>query len=363
MSGSTLLIDRQTDRRIPWLDSARAFAILAVLLVHATEHLYVMDAAHLNGMSPQSALFAITAFTIGRLGVPLFLFLTGFLLLDRRFTEDACKKFWKKNWLGIVITTEVWIVLYDVFLRAFRFQPHWQTVNLFKDMFFMTQVHMGHMWYMPMIVGMYLCIPFAARSLQNLNTKVLIFPLTILSVYAFLVPIWQVFNNALSFTKIGSVLNLGYSGGVYGIYILLGYCIKKGVLKTLKRYQIVAISIVFFCLTVLLQILSYAYGKTYNVWYNCGFLLFCSMFLFEWFSRIHITRNQGWRSWLSRNSFGIYLVHFPFIMLLEKWMKGLPLMMPIKVILLWGIVLAISICICWTVGHFSRLSKVLLYSR
>ena len=78
MSGSTLLIDRQTDRRIPWLDSARAFAILAVLLVHATEHLYVMDAAHLNGMSPQSALFAITAFTIGRLGVPLFLFLTGF---------------------------------------------------------------------------------------------------------------------------------------------------------------------------------------------------------------------------------------------------------------------------------------------
>lgn len=95
-----------------------------------------MDAAHLNALSFQSALFAIIAFTIGRLGVPIFLFLTGYLLLDRNFNEDMCEKFWKRNWLGMVITTEIWIVIYDIFLRVFHFQFHWHTMSLFKDMLF-----------------------------------------------------------------------------------------------------------------------------------------------------------------------------------------------------------------------------------
>lgn len=96
-----------TDRRIVGLDYARAVAILLVLLVHATENLFVMDAVHLNAMSVQSRIFAIICFTLGRLGVPLFLFLSGYLLLDRSYTESSIHKFWKKNWLGMLVTTEV----------------------------------------------------------------------------------------------------------------------------------------------------------------------------------------------------------------------------------------------------------------
>lgn len=363
VGGNTVLTGRPTDRRIPWLDNARTFAILAVILVHATEHIYIMDAAHLNALSFQSALFAIIAFTIGRLGVPIFLFLTGYLLLDRKFNEDMCKKFWKRNWLGMVITTEIWIVIYDIFLRVFHFQPHWHTMSLFKDMLFLTQVKMGHMWYMPMIIGVYLCIPFAARSLQKLNAKILIFPVGILSAYAFLIPVWRVINETLSLTKIGSVLDLGYSGGVYGIYIILGYCIKKGMLNFCKKKQLGIIVSIFFLLTVLLQIFPLAYGKTYNVWYDCGFLVICGLFLFKWFSFTKFIGSQKWWTWLSRNSFGIYLIHFPLIMVLQEWAKSLPLIMPVKVMLLCGIVLAISILICRGINHFPRLSKLLLYNR
>lgn len=364
MSNNTIF-NKQLEKcaRIPWLDNARAFAILAVILVHATEHIYIMDATHLNAMSTQSALFAISAFSIGRLGVPIFLFLTGFLLLDRNFTGDMCKKFWRKNWLGMLITTEVWIVLYDLFLWALHLQPHWQTVALFKDMFFMTQVHMGHMWYMPMIVGIYLCIPFAARSLQKLDTKILVFPLTILSAYAFLIPVWRVINEALSFTNVGSVLNLGYSGGVFGIYIIFGYCIKKGMLSFFKKNQLLIIASMSFFLTVFLQIFSYFYGKTYNVWYNCGVLLISALFLFEYFSRIHFIGNQKWYNWLSRNSFGIYMIHFPVLMLIKKWLNCLQIILPIKVIILFAFVLITSSIFCWSINHFPRLSKILLYDR
>lgn len=54
--------------RTVWLDNARAFAILAVVFVHSVEHIYVMNVASLNPMSLQSYLFAISGFTLGRLG-------------------------------------------------------------------------------------------------------------------------------------------------------------------------------------------------------------------------------------------------------------------------------------------------------
>lgn len=109
------------NNRIQWLDNARAFAILAVILCHATENIYTLDVVHLNHISYLSRLFAIISFTIGRLGVSIFLFLTGYLLLDRNFGLIECRKFWRKKWLGLVITTEIWIVFYDAFLKVIHF--------------------------------------------------------------------------------------------------------------------------------------------------------------------------------------------------------------------------------------------------
>lgn len=350
--------------RTLWLDNARAFAILAVVFVHSVEHIYVMNVASLNPMSLQSYLFAITGFTLGRLGVPIFLFLTGYLLLDRNFDESSCYKFWRKNWLGMILTTEAWIVIYHVFLWIFHFQ-HWDTMRLLKNMFFITNIDfMGHMWYMPMIVGIYICIPFVARSLKNVNIKVLFFPMIFYFIYALGIPVYQVIAKALeikSFTSIA--LNLGYSGGVYGLYIILGYCARKGVLLSLRKYQVLGLMIIFFLATVLLQILSYYNNKTYNVWYNCGLLMICSLLLFDFFSRIQIRVKKNWLTWISINSFGIYFLHFPIILLLEKWMKGLPIMMPLKVVFLWSIALIFSFIGCWLIGHFPKVSKILMYNR
>ena len=335
---------------------------MSVVFVHAVESIYVMNAELLNQLSPLSFIFAITGFTFGRLGVPIFLFLTGYLFLDRRFDEADCYKFWKKNWKGLLITTEVWIILYDVFLRVFHFQS-WNTMRMIKDMLFMTQVHMGHMWYMPMIVGIYLCIPFAARALQKLNIKVLYFPIGILCVYAFFLPVLQVLNQTFSFGKVTSILDLGFSGGVYGLYIILGLCLKRKLLKNIPVKDILVGIITFFVLTVLLQCIAYWKGFTYNVWYNCGLLLLCSLFLFELFSRMSISKSYKLCNWISRNSFGIYLIHFPFVMLLRDFFKELHIIMPLKVMILWILVLIISFMACIVISKHSKLSKILLYNR
>ena len=322
-----------------------------------------MDPAHLNFMSWYSKLFAITGFTVGRLGVPLFLFLTGYLLLDRVYDVGKIQRFWKRNWLGILVTTEIWIVLYDVFLRLFHFQ-HWSTKELIRDMLFMDQVHMGHMWYMLMIIGVYLCIPFAARALRNVDLKTILFPLIILCFYAFGIPVIKAWGNAVSHGgNIHALLDLGFSGGVYGIYIVLGLCVKRGLLHKLGTVVLFVGMIVSLLLTIGLQWFSYSHGVAYNVWYDNGFLLLCTLCLFELFSRTSADRLHNTCLWISLNSFGIYLVHFPFIMLLRKVLIPLGIPMPAKVVLLWMSVLIISCVLCKIINLSPRLGRLLLYSR
>ncbi len=332
---------------------------MAVILVHATENLYVMNVEHLNVMSEVSRLFALTFFTLGRIGVPLFLFLSGYLLLDRFYDEDGCRRFWKRNWCGLVLTTEIWIVLYDAFLwSVYGTQP-----SLWKHVLFLQQVPMGHMWYMPMIIGLYLFLPFTARALHDIDAKILRFPLVILSIYLFAVPVFQIARKALGHGWAWSILDPGYSGGVYGVYLLLGYCVKKGMLKCFNDFQVMGMGCFFFLATLSLELFSYSRGETYNVWYNCGFLLLCALFLFEGFSRIKISGERHWLSWLSRQSFGLYLIHFLLMKPGADWLRTVPLLMPVKVILLFVGVLVISMALCYMIAKSPKLGRWLLYNR
>ena len=68
-------------------------------------------------------------------------------------------------------------------------------------------------------------------------------------------------------------------------------------------------------------------------------------------------------SWLGRMSFGLYLVHFPFILLLRNPILSLSIIMPVKVIFLYGMVLGISVGICFIISYFPKAGRLLLYDR
>lgn len=98
--------------RVIWLDWARAFAILAVIICHSTEAIYPFTIDAMASASNTSRLAALSYFSFGRLGVPFFLFMTGYLLLDREYNRTACVHFWKTKWFGLLLATEIWIVIY-----------------------------------------------------------------------------------------------------------------------------------------------------------------------------------------------------------------------------------------------------------
>jgi len=77
------------EKRIKWIDLVRAIAILLVILCHTTENIYEMKLESMTSLSLQSRIFCFASFTAGRLGVPLFLMITGSLLLPREYDNDS----------------------------------------------------------------------------------------------------------------------------------------------------------------------------------------------------------------------------------------------------------------------------------
>ena len=113
-----------------------------------------------------------------------------------------------------------------------------------------------------------------------------------------------------------------------------------------------------FLLVLGIELASYARGIAYNVWYNNAFLAGSALLLFSLFVRIKNGLDYSALCWLSRNSFGIYLLHFPALMLIRKILLVLPWMMPAKVMILWLAVLFVSCVLRRIINNIRRAAKV-----
>ena len=243
--------------------------------------------------------------------------ISGYLLLDREYDYERTRRFWKNNWLHLLVCTEIWFVSYEIFLKVFFKRPL-GIVQVIEDLLFVHGIKMSHVWYMPMILGMYVLIPFVANALQALDVKILLFPVGFFTLFAFGYPFFSIVNHVLGREALSFQMSLGFSGGVYGLYFVFGYLIKKGIFKRIKNALLITISCFSLFGCVVLQGWAYNNGYQYTIWYDCPFILFCSLALMELFSRI--SRVPGYRiiRLLSKYSFAVYLVHDMIRLLLIK---------------------------------------------
>ncbi len=349
----------KNSNRVLWLDIVRATAIISVIVCHVTEAVYPLNMEFMSQTNWHTKLMAFTLFTFGRLGVPFFLFATGYLLLDRSYGRAGTWRFWKKNLLRLFITVEVWIVVYHFFLHWLKGSEIRITV-LFKNMLFLKNVEMSHMWYIPMILGMYIFLPFVADSLQHIDFEILKLPISIVCVYLFVLPVMNVVCLAFGRNAGTNLLSLDYGGGIYGLYFIMGYLLKKGILKRFHIWQLAFGGISGFFGVVGIQLFSYGRGNAYNVWYNNIFLLFGSMMFFEMISRLRIQKNCWIWDSLSKYSFGIYLLHNMVLLILRVYVAqtGKP---EIKFILFLSVTLLTSWLTAAGISRIPGIGKQLLY--
>ena len=330
--------------RIQSFDIARTFAIICVVLCHSVEVVY-SDIEYIY-LSNISQIFRIVFFTIGRLGVPIFLFLTGALHLKKQIEEDEdILKFYKKNLLPLFIAIEIWIVLYNIF-NYFLYKDFSITL-LIKNVLFLEHVEMLNMWYMPMILGMYIAIPFLAKILKSFSIKVIKIPMFIVCAVSLLLPSLNVVLNILELKEYNVIIDMTFLGGIYGLYIVLGYYLSKGIFEKIKNKWLIVIATISFTITCIVQYWAYNKNISYDVWYNFLFLFLCSTCLFELVRRIKNREKVNvfikLSKYISKISLGIFFVHEIFLKILIKFIREYSLNRPIETIIMFIIALFTSI--------------------
>lgn len=305
------------------LDALRAFAIATVVLIHAFQSTY----AEAGTASAGSWVYALAVF-VGRLGVPLFLFLSGTLLLGKRFeTGGDVFAFYKRNLLPLLVTVEVWCALYTLWLWASGQEPS-DVGALVLRLLFLKDLPLTHWWYMPMILGVYLVVPFVSMVVRNMPFKVALPALALGCLSCVGIPLWNDACEAFGLQGLGLtqglMLDLSFYGGLYGIYLVFGYYLdRRGLLVRVPAAALLAV----FLTSVVVGVLQvHAKG---DLWYNSLWVMAAATCLFEFVrrrddpalvgavqERAHLTRPclpQRFCAWVSKVSFGIYLCHMLFM--------------------------------------------------
>lgn len=363
MNNNTKL-DSDSINRLQWLDMLRALAILLVVLCHCIQGVfdYSIDALKAIPFLRQLVMFIL--FTLGRLAVPFFLMMTGYLLLDKRYSNQDCESFWKKKWIPLLISTEFWFITYDCLLMLLGYED-FDLLEIIEDIFFLRAINMTHVWFMPMILGLYILIPFVANAISDFRPRELKFPTIIFSFFAFAFPIIQVIEICNDDFDLSLQFSLSFCGGAYGLYLIYGYFVKKNALKKLPVIFLVMNSLLFFALSIWLQMYNVSCENTYNLWYNCGFLALTALSLFELASRInHIPfyLNIIFR-FLSRYSFAIYLVHNIYRSLLIEYVTAMHLDEMHQLIILFMLTILTTLPTVCLIDKIPFVGKRILYMR
>jgi surface polysaccharide O-acyltransferase-like enzyme len=266
--------------RIEWIDLVRAIAILTVLYIHSVDGIYIISSDAIMNLTLYSRIFQFISLFIGRIGVPFFLMITGYLLLDRAYDNQKVKKFWDKNCKTLIIVTILWSVVYAASL--FLISNKYTQVNTVEagNLFF------SHMWYMPMIIGMYLSMPFISNAVRSFDKRTIFQATVIFSLLAFCLPFISVLFDMEGIHNVAIQYCLGFIGGIYGVYIILGYLVKKGMFKEVSSKLFGLIAIVSFAVCVWFQYYAFIRGYNFFLWYEFPFILIGSFALFELVSRM-----------------------------------------------------------------------------
>lgn len=224
MKENTILTDRQTGR-VVYFDYLRILATLAVVIIHCS-------GKGTSEITPFESNILSTYYSLAQWAVPAFIMISGALFLGK---DISLGRLFKKNILRIATAFLFWSVLYACWRLFVTHEKHGVrefVISIIKGHY--------HMWFLFVIVGLYLIVPFLNKIVENQRLAVYFVVLAFL--FSFLFPQAiellgvkfvgpaQILGEFISKFRLEFVL--GYSG-----YFVLGYLISK--IELSKRAEIV----------------------------------------------------------------------------------------------------------------------------
>ncbi|ANK61742.1 acyltransferase [Loigolactobacillus backii] len=363
-------------KRNPGLDAVRTLAILLAVFSHAVP-------AHISfqRFSPTGQIINSMLVALGHIGVPIFFILSGYLLLDRTYSDkQAIQRFYRQKVLPMAIAFTAWVLIYDVFLKLLLKRPT-GILQVLEDLTFIFRQNgnpnnlgnfMWNAWFMPAILGLYLAIPFISRAIHQFPRRGLWAIYLLVISQTMLIPTINLFLNAAG--KVGfsaSQLDLSYFGARSATYFFAGYLIRTG---AFQKWRTSLLGLFTVITTGLIMYTQYAFqftdytrfnGGQLNMPYEYILLLPCAAAIVAWGSRWKIAP-----IWLRRCfyttaqlSLGVFLIHRMVQLVIEKlgWFAGMTLTQ--QTFALWGCLIVISYLLTYLLSKLSFVDRWLLLGR
>ncbi len=309
--------------RVIWLDILRISSILAMVFLHTfTGNFQGADSAW-RVADPATLDWQILNIfdSLVRFCVPAFCMISGVLFLDPA-KDQPIKKLFSKNILRIAVSFAVWSGVYAVAGIVLRGEAlgFGALAGAVKN----TMFGHYHLWFLLMLIGFYLVVPFLRHIAAD---KTLSFYFLVLCfVCHFLENAVMLVTPLANFVEIQSnKLSLGFVGGYVG-YFMLGnhlyrYPPTKGV-----RHLLYAAGVVSFLFTAAITgvggyLTGQADGALYEYLLPNTFFEAAAVFLFfraRFENKTYSDKAIKCIGFLSASSFGVYLTHDLFNMLLHR---------------------------------------------
>ncbi|MFN8620754.1 MAG: acyltransferase family protein [Chloroflexota bacterium] len=296
---------REKAGELTYVRSVRAIAMIGIVTLHISFPLIYLY----NSISYSDWWAANFFYMFGKAGTPLFVMVSGLLLLDPG-KPMVLSTFFRRRFLKVLWPFLVWGAIYMVYRAIMKDEVFGPRDVL--DAFLNGPVYY-HLWFIQMILGLYLITPILRIFIAHATRKDLTYFLTVWFVGLIVLP------TITRFTGLQFGIELMVATGWVGFFVL-GYALKDVVLDRRGIRIAVAVIIGGILFTQLAtHALTVAEGGTFdNFWQrneslniiaiSVGtFLVLKSLDWDAMFSKV-----KGLRFVLmnvSNNSFGIYFVH------------------------------------------------------
>ena len=301
-------MDGTDNNQTVYFDYLRVFASLAVMVLHVSASNW--RTTDVNGLQWQTFNFFDS---IVRWSVPVFVMISGALFLGK---DIPLKKMYSKYIIRMVVSFAVWAVIYALFDDG----------SLEKKVSAIIKGHY-HMWFIFMIVGIYMCMPFIKPIVQT-NSRMKYY-LLLSFIFAFAIPEIVTLSEDFGGEFIKSCVNtirrnaghmnmhivLGYTG-----YFVLGYYLHRISLSGKQRAVIYVLGVIGAAFTVGMDLIvalrTQKYCDHYYGYLNVN-VLFEAVAVYTWFrySCFNNDRINSFIQMLSKYSYGAYLMH---VLIIER---------------------------------------------
>ena len=295
------------------LDYLRVFASIAIILLHVT----AQNMPYVDLASTEWNIYNICN-SSSRWGVPVFVMMSGALFLPREIpTKTLYKKYISRMAIAYVVWSAFYAIIDPIGSMLFIEGYHISFVEIIGS-FISGAVHL---WFLPMIIGLYMCIPLIKQLTRD--DKLIKYFLLLSVIFCFIkTQIELVTNNLLSgtvqiiFENINTVFKNFNMNLIIGFvaYFILGFYLNKTEICKKHRTIIYILGVAGLGITILLNLFaSINAGKSSEAFYNaCSVnVLLMSVAVFVWFkyNAKDSERLNKIIIHLSKYSFGAFLVH------------------------------------------------------